>query len=524
MRMSLLIVMMLLLLPSASAAWTGWRGGPSHPGTMDDEPPAGAVLRWRFETSDQVLSSPSFFDSGLLIGSDDGWLYCLDPLTGELNWKFKTGGSIQSTPLIVGDRVYFGSMDGMFYCLQIPGQGGRPRTLWSYECGSQILSSAHLFEGSIIFGCLDGSVLCLHENGSLNWRTKVGNEIWATPLIDEGAGRLYVGDVLDLFAMLDIRTGDLLRTVRLGGDSELYSSGTLHEGVVYMTTGEGKSLIGLDAEDLSEVYRFDAGHAAYSTPAIRDGMVYFGSFMYTWCLPLDDDDGVIDPDEVVWSFFTRDEQGGSSPLVLEDVILIGSDDYNLYCLKRSDGSLIFNYTTRGYVYSSPVLYDGAVFFGSCDWNVYSVGDPGSGALQVLVEIEVDEVRSDELAYIDVTVLDSTGATVPGASILVRSSGGEALDTDIKTGSGGKTRIEFDPFPVSSRSTIDIMLSAEDSGRAGRTVASLAVEPGDDAPSDRMKVVSPFRPYYIAGILLFIILDIFLLCFLFLLRRRPEAQI
>ncbi len=43
----------------------------------------------------------------------------------------------------------------------------------------------------------------------------------------------------------------------------------------------------------------------------------------------------------------------SSPAVSDGRVYIGSNDYNVYSLNASNGSLIWKYTTGGYVVSSP---------------------------------------------------------------------------------------------------------------------------------------------------------------------------
>jgi len=52
-------------------------------------------LLWKFETG-EVWSSPSYNGNEIFIGSDDGFLYCLD-IDGKLIWKSKLNGKIRSS-------------------------------------------------------------------------------------------------------------------------------------------------------------------------------------------------------------------------------------------------------------------------------------------------------------------------------------------------------------------------------------------------------------------------------------------
>jgi eukaryotic-like serine/threonine-protein kinase len=48
-------------------------------------------------------------------GSDDKHLYALDIKTGQQKWKFETEDQVFSSPVISGGMVYFGSNDGHLY-------------------------------------------------------------------------------------------------------------------------------------------------------------------------------------------------------------------------------------------------------------------------------------------------------------------------------------------------------------------------------------------------------------------------
>jgi len=42
---------------------------------------------WRFYTNGPVRLAPVAFDRRVCFGSDDGWLYCVDAVSGKLQWK-----------------------------------------------------------------------------------------------------------------------------------------------------------------------------------------------------------------------------------------------------------------------------------------------------------------------------------------------------------------------------------------------------------------------------------------------------
>jgi outer membrane protein assembly factor BamB len=422
--------------------------------------------------------------------------------------------------LLLDDRAYFGSLDGTFYCITLPdtNQGQtEPEEIWRYDCGQAIESSAHAFSGSVFFGCLDGYLYRLSTEGDFIWRTSLGSEIWASPLIDSANNRLFVGAVNGEFASIDLDDGNVSWSVNCG---QVYSSGCLSDGVIFLCGGNGQTVYGIDADTGDFIWTFDCAHDTYSTPSVGGGRVYFGSFEYAWCVPAADPngDGEINESEIIWSTPTDDYQGGSSPLVTENNVYIGSDDRNLYCLNRATGAVVWNHTTGGYVYSSPSLYNASIYFGSMDDHVYCLGR-GQSKLFISIVTSASEITSSETTQFTITVFDENGTLVPGAILEVVLSAGEI---DVLTGtlgaqdrviadSGGRAVLLFTPPPVSSRSTIDISITAESTDvQAGFEEATIIVEPGvedtdDDATSSLVDPNEKRMPFYII-LMTFIVID------------------
>jgi len=76
-------------------------------------------------------------------------------------------------------------------------------------------------------------------------------------------------------------------------------------------------------------------------------------------------------DALVWKFKT----GGrvlSSPIVVGDVVYVGSTDGSLYAVNRRDGTQKWKFDTRGPVSSSPAFHNGVVYVGSVDGLVYAI--------------------------------------------------------------------------------------------------------------------------------------------------------
>lgn len=471
------------------------------------------------------------------MGSDDGWLYCLDPDSGDINWKFKTEGSIQASAIIDGGRAYFGSLDHNFYCIQLPQQDEAPELIWKYDSGAQIISSAHRQGDGLLFCDLDGFIHRIGTDGDPDWVTQLSDmEIWATPLIDESRDLAYVGDVANRMFSVWLSNGSIHQVFVHSLDAEIYSSATLYDGVLYYTTGMEKCLHALDVDSWELVWTFRIDHDTYSTPIVNEQKVYFGSFEYTWCVPAidPDGDGNITSDEVIWSSPTHDYQGGSSPLAADGKLYIGSDDHNLYCFDLDDGSEIWTFETKGYVYSSPVLHNGSIFVGSSDRSIYSIGDRPPG-LSTSIDLDTGEITSDDILIVTVNVTDDDGEPVADADVVFTVSAGyigfdEIGNTRLvhSTDTNGRILVYYFPIIVSSRSTVTIGVEASyENLRPGRTSIELVVEPGQEVSSSTPDIGgdSGERGLHALFIGLLVLLNLVLasIALIFFIRNRNESQ-
>lgn len=74
---------------------------------------------------------------------------------------------------------------------------------------------------------------------------------------------------------------------------------------------------------------------------------------------------------LVWKFKT----GGrviSSPLVVGDVVYVGSTDGSLYAVNRADGTQKWKFDSKGPISSSPAYHNGLVYISSLDGLVYAI--------------------------------------------------------------------------------------------------------------------------------------------------------
>jgi outer membrane protein assembly factor BamB len=77
--------------------------------------------RWTFSTGARVESSPLIVqDERVFVGSNDGVLYELNLATGKKIWTFTAGAPLSASPAAAQGALVIGSQDGVLYCFANP--------------------------------------------------------------------------------------------------------------------------------------------------------------------------------------------------------------------------------------------------------------------------------------------------------------------------------------------------------------------------------------------------------------------
>jgi len=312
--------------------------------------------KWRYQTGGPLSSPAIAADGTVYVGSNDGYLYALNP-DGTLKWRHQTGGPLSSPAIAADGTVYVGSNDGYLNALSADG------TLkWRYQTACQIHTSPALAtDGTVYFGAEDSCVYAINQDGSLKWRYVTGGLARSSPAIASD-GTVYVGSS-DLRLYAFDPSGALRWSYETPG-SVGSSPAIALDGAVYV--GAGKYLYAIDAAGEFK-WRCLAGNTVVSSPAIApDGTVYVGS--YADCLlAVDPTDGTR-----LWYYETDDNVLSSPAVTADGTVYFGCDDCSLYALDP-EGNLVCRYQTGGMIESSPaVAADGTVYVGSGDRYLYAI--------------------------------------------------------------------------------------------------------------------------------------------------------
>jgi serine/threonine protein kinase len=314
-------------------------------------------LLWKFETGDEVRSSPAVRDDLLYIGSYDKHLYCLDTKSGAVRWKRATEGGISSSPAASGDLVVVGSEDGVIYGME-PSKGG---LRWSVRTGRAVRSSPRIVDRIVYVGSDDQQVYAIDGlHGRQLWQYRTWMPVRSSCAIGNGA--LYIGSSDNNVYALDALSGNLRWKQKT--QNGIISTPAFDSGLVFVGSMDAY-FYALDAEGGWVVWRYKTGHYVNASPVVSGTRVIVAGV-----------DGNVYAFEtrsgkLAWKYETG-VQVTSSPRTSDGFVYVGGTDGKLYKIDVATGALVWKQLLGGPLVSSPAIANGAVYIGSLDHHVYAV--------------------------------------------------------------------------------------------------------------------------------------------------------
>jgi outer membrane protein assembly factor BamB len=268
------------------------------------------------------LSSPVVWGGAVYFGSGDGNVYALDAATGALKWKFKTGDVVHASPAIADGVLFIGSWDSYFYALDAA--SGTEK--WKFKTGEDpnvhnqqgIQSSAAVVDGMVYFGCRDAHLYALDERtGEKRWAYSTkGSWVLNSPAVSNG--KVYFGTSdTGLLYVADAKTGAIDYSVGFNG-WPVYSSPAIVGDMLYVGSTEG-TFVGVNLPSGRVAWSFATEASKQNIGAIK---TYFGPFTTDFY------------DDIMAAYNKLLSLGPflTSPVVVDNVIYVGSVDGNLYAL------------------------------------------------------------------------------------------------------------------------------------------------------------------------------------------------
>jgi eukaryotic-like serine/threonine-protein kinase len=292
-----------------------------------------------------------------------------------VKWTFKTAGRIFSSPAVAGGSVYFGSSDHNLYAVNATDGSLR----WKFRTEGPVNSSPALDGGAVYAGSLDGNFYAVDaETGKLKWKFKTsGERRFSAPGIHGAMPRTeMMPDPFDVFL----------------------SSPAVANGMVYFGSGD-HNVYALDKKNGDLKWKFTTGNVIHASPAIDGGTLYIGSWD-RYLYALDAQTG-----SLRWKFETGDDTEiynqigiASSAAVASGVVYFGCRDGHFYAVDAKTGVAKWKHDNhKGWVIASPAVQNGIVYFPTSDGTRFKALDAATGRLIFNIENKAISFSSPAIA-------------------------------------------------------------------------------------------------------------------------------
>jgi len=238
-------------------------------------------LKWNFQTGGPIFSSPAYLSNDIVLGSADGYVYCLTS-NGRLRWKYKTEAAVLGSPLIDGGVAYIGGSDHRFRCISI--ESGR--LLWELPGITGPVVSKPVIDGrTLFFGAWD-TYLYAYDLGhrKLLWKWSNGSSVInyspaaCIPVVKDSV--VYVVAPDRILSAIDLASGKTLwrtkeaavrESIGISEDGKLVYGKTMQDTIAAFYTNK---------ESPQLAWKMHVGYGYEHVPSMlieKEGKLFFGT-------------------------------------------------------------------------------------------------------------------------------------------------------------------------------------------------------------------------------------------------------
>ena len=281
----------------------------------------------------EFFSAPALVDGVLYFGCNDGNLRAVDAQSGSVKWSFATVCGISGEPSVDSTTVYFGGQDGVIYALDRFSGSIR----WSAGLGYHVFcNTAVLSDTLIVTGNSMGKICALDA--------RTGEPVW-----DDEIGGIVLGPVtVDSIVVFSTESGDIAAYDHHG--ERLWAR-------------DYSSQASPPSADAAGVY------AGFSNGAVRKFSLRDGHVLW-------ETDIVSSTSRCVLA----------RPVIVGDVVLVGTNDGQLVSLAASDGAVLWRQSFDNWIQLPPAAGQDMIYV-ACDDQRMHILDLSTG--EKLDSLEMD---------------------------------------------------------------------------------------------------------------------------------------
>jgi outer membrane protein assembly factor BamB len=261
--------------------------------------------------------------------------------------------------------VYAGGYDGHVYALEA--ETGKVQWEFPSADGSQATSDGRIVASPTIAGDLllvptDGGTLFFldRQTGETLRTFDAVGPLWSAPRVEGDTA--YLASLSHTLYAIDLTSAEQRWSVDLGyaiADSPTLEASLLLTGVL------GDSLVALRAQDGNQSWTIPTAGWLWGSPAVQDGLAYFGDATPTGWTTKDGQGNVYAVDltsrETIWQKPTA--AVSNSPLIVDGRLIVGFENGELIAYDLADGTVVWDALAAGPIQGDPVVADGKLIVG-----------------------------------------------------------------------------------------------------------------------------------------------------------------
>ncbi|MDY6911557.1 MAG: PQQ-binding-like beta-propeller repeat protein [Chloroflexota bacterium] len=324
-----------------------------------------------------------------------GTLLCGLFLTGCVGDRFAPKG--WAGPTVSDEVIYVVSPKGDFLAIDAEDQSIRDLTPKLEE------------QPSSLFGCQGASTPALAA--------------YSTPIVSEGIAYVAAHDG-EVFAIKATNGAEIWRYKTYG---TIVGNPALAGGTLVVASGD--ELIALDIHNSGDLLwnvPFKADGEIWGNLGIADGKVYFGDMKHNLYAVN------IESGRLAWENMFNGAIT-SAPLIVENVLYIGTFESKFYALDTSDGDPKWGepFIAEDWFWSTPAYNDGVIYVGSIDGNIHAI-DAVTGKAKWSNPVTTDgKIRAAAIISEDVLIVADDSGFVYGLDVETGQQAWAPRDLDEK---------------------------------------------------------------------------------------------
>ncbi len=289
--------------------------------------------------SDQNLSSPSYSNGKIYVGSDYGYVYEINPENGKISWQYDTGSWVYSEIFVNKEYILTGNENGYLF-------------LWNRQNKDLIfkkeidyIEKKWFIKDNFIYGSSQNAIYKLNLDGEILKKYRVddkyknfSNETVKHPPIKSKLlltkEYCYFTAESNYLYKLNINNWKIEWKTKLNTS---FSSPVLYKGNIFI--GTDKNLVAINSKNGKIIHKyktnnrwidfdinFRKGGPVNGDASVHNGNVYFGSYDYS--LYAYD----IDTEKLLWKYKIKHHIDRTKPIVTDRFVSFGADSHHLYLI------------------------------------------------------------------------------------------------------------------------------------------------------------------------------------------------